>query len=258
MKALKILALLALLPCSFLRAEEPVQPFWSGTLGMIRDYGLAPLQWRTPHWGLAAEAGMALAVVWNNDGQLYQQWALGSARHDWQDRTMPVLSGLGEGWVEALGAAAAAEFGPPRLARTSAVALQALAVSAVYTEVFKYAAWSNRPSQDESQHKLWYYSQPTQGMPSGHSFSAFAAAEVYGAEYGRWWTYPLAGLVAYSRIYNQAHWPSDVLAGSILGVSAGILARHQAEVLGSPRFLRLGLTTSPDGQTPMALARIPY
>jgi undecaprenyl-diphosphatase len=156
-----------------------------------------------------------------------------------------------------LGAAAlATKLGPPRLAAVSAVAVQALCVSALYGEALKFAAWSNRPYQDDSQHRLWYFGQPSQGMPSGHSFSAFAAAEVYGAEYGRWWTYPLAGLVAYSRVYNQAHWPSDVVAGAALGISAGVLARHEAEDLGQP-LLRFSLAPSSRG-TPLLMAHAAF
>jgi len=119
--------------------------------------------------------------------------------------------------------------------------------------VLKYAAWSNRPSQDDSAHRFLAYDQPSLGMPSGHSFSAFCVAEIYGAEYSRWITYPLAALVAYSRIYNQAHWPSDVLVGSLLGVATGVGVRHWAVRNGTPLF-QFSLDPRHDGAS-LALSR---
>ena len=233
------------------------QPFGAGTLRLLEAYPLAPLHWDAQDWLWAGGAGAAIAVAWNNDLPLYRGLATGDARKAWLDHSMPAVSALGDGLMEMGVVAAAAALGGPRLARTSAEAEQALCVVAVYAEVFKFAAWSNRPYQDDTQHKLFDYNQPTQGMPSGHTFSAFAVAEVYGAEYGRWWTYPVACLIAYSRIYNQAHWPSDVVAGAALGIAAGVQARHQAEREGAPS-LRFGLEPSPSGQTPLVVAHVPF
>lgn len=237
-------------------AMDRVQPFGSGTLRLIEDYPLAPLHWDARDWLWAAVAGAGVAAAWNNDLPLYRGLSTGDARKPWLDHSMPAVSSFGDGIMELGATALLAKLGPPRLARVSAEAVQALAVVAVYSEVFKTAAWGNRPYQDSTQHKLWYFSQSTQGMPSGHTFSAFAVAEVYGAEYGRWWTYPIALLIAYSRVYNQAHWSSDVAAGCALGIAAGVQARHQAAALGPPA-LRFGLAPSPDG-SPLMVIHAPF
>jgi membrane-associated phospholipid phosphatase len=237
--------------------DASIQSFGPGTLHLLEAYPLSPLHWDGEDWLWAGGAGAAIAVTWNNDLPLYRAVATGDARRAWLDHSMPAVSALGDGLMEFGFTALAAKLGGPRLAGTSAVAVQALCVVAVYSEVFKYAAWSNRPYQDDTQHRLWYFSQSTQGMPSGHTFSAFAVAEVYGADYGRWWTYPVACLIAYSRVYNQAHWPSDVVAGAALGIAAGVQARHQAHAEGEPS-LRFSLGPSPSGQTPLMVAHVAF
>jgi membrane-associated phospholipid phosphatase len=72
----------------------------------------------------------------------------------------------------------------------------------------------------------------TKSFPSGHTAGAFLSVGFLAAKYG--WSVPtiaaLSGsiVVAASRCLSQAHWPSDVLAGSVLGMMNGSFA-----VLGS-------------------------
>lgn len=55
-------------------------------------------------------------------------------------------------------------------------------------------------------------------FPSGHTDSAFALATVLGEVYSlKWLTYPAAFIVGLSRIQQNTHWPSDILAGALLG-----------------------------------------
>src|SRR3954466_11769403 len=60
-------------------------------------------------------------------------------------------------------------------------------------------------------------------MPSSHTSTWFAATFLSYLFYRKSWRFmlPLALLVAFSRIYVGAHYPSDVLAGAVLGAGYG-------------------------------------
>jgi len=60
-------------------------------------------------------------------------------------------------------------------------------------------------------------------MPSSHAANWFAATMICYVFFRRSWKFmlPLACLVSFSRLYNGMHYPSDVLAGAILGAGYG-------------------------------------
>lgn len=62
-------------------------------------------------------------------------------------------------------------------------------------------------------------------FPSSHAVNNFAAATVISNFYHKqkWYWFAFAFLVAFSRTYVGVHYPSDILAGSILGFIIGFI-----------------------------------
>lgn len=65
-------------------------------------------------------------------------------------------------------------------------------------------------------------------FPSGHSMSSFAAATALFFYHKKWGigALALAGLIALSRLYLYVHYPTDVLAGALIGVGLAFLSRY--------------------------------
>ncbi|HXN75755.1 MAG TPA: phosphatase PAP2 family protein [Gemmatimonadaceae bacterium] len=82
--------------------------------------------------------------------------------------------------------------------------------------------------------QLWrgLSSDQYRSFPSGHTITAFAFASTVTRESQFWWPhsafyvgtvfYGGATLVGLSRIYNNQHWASDVMAGAALGTIVGL------------------------------------
>lgn len=64
-------------------------------------------------------------------------------------------------------------------------------------------------------------------LPSSHATLAFAGATIVAEAYPDWIlpAYGWATLVSVSRVYNGVHYPTDVLAGALVGMGAARLAR---------------------------------
>lgn len=61
-------------------------------------------------------------------------------------------------------------------------------------------------------------------FPSGHTFSSFVSATVIWrySKKAAWIAVPTAVIIAFSRLYFCVHFPTDVLAGAVLGIAAGL------------------------------------
>jgi membrane-associated phospholipid phosphatase len=108
-------------------------------------------------------------------------------------------------------------------------------VAGVMTQVFKYSLGRLRPYDTSDQ---WDF-QPFSGgnsMWSGHTATAFAFATALSQEIHNTWAtvglYTLATGTAWSRVYGNEHWVSDVLIGAAVGVASAKLATGRWTIFG--------------------------
>ena len=113
---------------------------------------------------------------------------------------------------------------------TSLLAGEAVVDSEILCTVMKYIARRELPRNvppNGSYGDTWFKAKvgPFSGVnsfPSGHTIAAFSIATVFANRYRKhkwvpYVAYGAAGLVGFSRITTQAHFPSDVFAGAAFG-----------------------------------------
>ena len=103
----------------------------------------------------------------------------------------------------------------------------ALAAGGVLNGALKYTVGRERPSETADPHHFRPFADENrwQSFPSGHAVVAFSLASAVSEEARSPWVtavaYGGAAAVAWSRVYEDKHWASDVTAGALLGILAG-------------------------------------
>jgi membrane-associated phospholipid phosphatase len=102
--------------------------------------------------------------------------------------------------------------GTPHEERTQRLgfAASSLATVGLVTALMKVTVGRERPN-----------GRGYQSFPSGHTSISFGVAEVVSTLYGNWWGMPFYGaalITGISRIHDNKHYLSDVMAGAGLGV----------------------------------------
>ncbi len=122
---------------------------------------------------------------------------------------------------------------------------QAIIVNGIWTYAIKLAAGRERPNMENNK-----------SFPSGHASEAFAWATVIGRHYGPKGgipAYTVATFIATSRLAKNAHWLSDVVAGSALGFGIGRAVVRRNSRPPTPA----GGPTPPQPEKPSSLQLLP-
>jgi membrane-associated phospholipid phosphatase len=118
-----------------------------------------------------------------------------------------------------------------------------LLVAGGTTTIVKLLVGRYRPNSGRGAYRFSPFSNSDASFPSGHATAAFALAASVSDEV-RWapatvGLYGLAALTAWSRLNDDKHWLSDVLAGAAVGVTSAKFINGRWRVFGlrAPRFL---------------------
>lgn len=122
----------------------------------------------------------------------------------------------------------------------------AIAVPGLFTTIVKHIFGRARPLVGGSLNPYLFspFTWPAAyaSLPSGHATTVFSVLVAFGTFWPRartiLWIYAL--LIAVSRVVVTAHYPSDVLAGAVVGVVGGLLVRRYFALR------RLGFSVGPD------------
>ena len=117
--------------------------------------------------------------------------------------------------------------------------------SGLIVPTVKIIAGRSRPYENTgtSDFNTFNVSNFNSSFPSGHTTEAFVLASVISDHYEASWisytTYSLATLVGVARIYNDAHFTSDVLAGAMIGnwVGHSVVTHNQTRRKGNLIFI---------------------
>lgn len=149
------------------------------------------------------------------------------------DKAMVIITSLGNGgaiWI----IIAALLMINKRYRKIGFMALGALILSTILGEgILKHVVHRMRPSTDVPAVNLLIAKPISYSFPSGHTASSFAVAGVL-AKYIKKYAlefFGLASLIAFSRLYLYVHYPTDVLAGIVLGLICSEIIIHLFNIL---------------------------
>jgi hypothetical protein len=237
MKRIALLILLAALPAYGADECHVICIAKREAVRYVRDaksLASAPLRWDRREWTRFGEGTAAVVALYATDRQTsdYVQRHRSSSTNDFA-KTLTPFGGHRALQLSVLMIAGGAGIHDATLRGAGRDSFESeLLAAGIVTPLLKRAFGRARPNQNEGSDSFHPLNGHFESFPSGHATNAFAFATAIAGHYDGWVmptiVYTIASGVAVSRVNDHVHFPSDVLAGALIGhaIGKGILARH--------------------------------
>lgn len=247
----------------------------TGTLGVrglaqlawndLRDVATAPSDWDRHDWVVAGGAGAAVvaSALWLDQPS---RDAARRSQAEGRERVAKQLEKFGTDYA-VLTVAGLYGYGLVAHDREAEAAgidagLASVIGAGIVTPLLKETFGRSRPEQNRGRHHFSPFGGDS-SFPSGHTTEAFAVASVIADHYDSPWVkagaYGLASLVGASRVYRDAHWVSDTIAGAAIGAFVGHeIVRLDARLRDSPAAERAHLVPTTILGAPALALRVDF
>ena len=193
-------------------------------------------QFSTPTQIRFAASALTIAGAYSLDYNL-KDFA-GHARSGFADKAFSVDKVYGSGYT-LIGIAGLYGYGVifenREVRKLGLQTIEAVGYAGLITSVLKAVVGRSRPytGEGKSMFRPFNVHAATTSFPSGHSTVAFAVSTVLANNtdniFLKILCYTASSLVAYSRIYRNAHWFSDVVTGGAIGYFVGDFVSHDTK-----------------------------
>jgi hypothetical protein len=202
-----------------------------------KSIATAPIHWDRQAWERFGEGTAAVVALYAVDKQTSNQFAeQRSSVSNQIAKTVTPFGGHRALEISALMILTGAGIHDDALRDAGRDSLQSEFFAAgIVTPLLKSAFGRARPIQNEGSGSFHPFNKNFESFPSGHATNAFAFATAVAGHYDGWIVptivYTVASGVAVSRVNDHVHFPSDVVAGALIGhaVAKGILSRHMGK-----------------------------
>lgn len=200
--------------------------YWYLVLLDTKEVFTSPVRWSSCDWltlgGITA--GIGVVMVFDEDIQHAIRSARTNTLTDIFDNVQPLGNEYAIGIVGTFYLYGEI-FKDPRAKSTALDSIAATAIGpGIIVNATKYLVGRGRPTDGKGAYDFEPFSGHDSFL-SGHTTEAFTLASVITEHYDALWVkvaaYGLAGTVGYARLNNNRHWPSDVLAGAVVGTYVG-------------------------------------
>jgi hypothetical protein len=214
--------------------------YWRGYIFDTKRIIASPLGWERSDW-LKVSFVVGVSVGLYAYDEDIRDWVQDN-RNDTRDDIADIFEIFGDGQYTLPPLGVLYAYGhfteSERARRAALLSLESFLVSGVFTQAIKFAGHRHRPDSGQSSRE-WDgpgFSSDDLSFPSGHSQTAFSIATVIASEYDDYalispLAYGIATMAAFSRVYHNNHWVSDVFFGSVLGyfTAKAIVAFHDSD-----------------------------